>query len=145
MKANRDMAIYVSFFALGLIALSLGTWAFIDRLNYKKLALQDQGTVVNNERQYSTTSKGGTWAPVVEWIDDQKKKHRFVSNYSHKPAKYSVGSIVPILYLPDKPETAEVNSFGAMWAQALLPSVIGFVFISLSTLCIAMQKKKRRS
>jgi hypothetical protein len=54
---------------------------------------------------------GKDYFPVYTFEDSQGKKHSIKSLSGSYPAAYNVGDSVAVIYQPDNPDNAEINSF----------------------------------
>ncbi|MFC1737980.1 DUF3592 domain-containing protein [Planctomycetota bacterium] len=101
--------------------LGLGIYFSIKTNKFLETAVKTKGKVVVMEEDYS--SDDTMYCPTFTFIDNTGKKHRVRSSLSSYPPKYEVGDTIPILYDPQNPSNADVDSFSNLW----LGSVIAFV------------------
>lgn len=89
--------------------------------------LRAQGTVIDLEF-HSKNDGGGTYRPVVEFVDEDGDRQLYRSPSGSNPAAYERGEIVEIIYLADSPEQAMIDSFSDRW---LLPLGLGVLALAL--------------
>lgn len=88
--------------------------------------VKSQGEVINLVVKRS--SKGGqTYSPQVKF-SSMSGPITFTSAISTKPAGFHVGQIVPVIYLPNIPQTAAIDTFFQLWGSALLIAFAGMMF-----------------
>jgi len=76
--------------------------------------------------------KNGTrFAPRVVFADAAGRSISFVSSVSSKPAAYKVGDSVKVVYSPNLPQNAEVDSFFTRWGFILILGFMGVIFVFL--------------
>lgn len=63
--------------------------------------------------------------PHVRFVDSIGQAHEFDSDLKSHPPRYSVGEQVPVLYLLDAPESAQIEGFFELWLVPLITGVIG--------------------
>lgn len=76
--------------------------------------------------------KGGTQkSPVVEYTVDGRR-FTFHSSISSSPPAYKVGDQVGVLYNPDDPQAAQLNTFLDRWLFPVAFTSVGFVVMAIS-------------
>ncbi len=88
-----------------------------------------QGTVIDNVRKRSGGSK--LWVPVVGFTDNLGYSVEFALRV-HARWKRRVGRSVPVIYLPDKPHDARMDSWAQLWLGAFVLLVTGTVLVALA-------------
>ena len=88
-----------------------------------------QGIVVDNF--YSTTNDNGTvsgaYQPVVEFKLADGKSVRFTDGVGSLPPDYEVGSQVDVVYNPQNPKEANINSLKRVWLAPTIFIVVGLL------------------
>ncbi|MCL4868451.1 MAG: DUF3592 domain-containing protein [Anaerolineae bacterium] len=93
------------------------------------------GTVVGNS--YSVDDEGGgAYYPVVEFKPNDGRPVQFTSGIGSSPPDYQEGEQVAVLYDPENPRQAYINSWKRLWfaptlfiAIGLLPLIIGLAIL----------------
>ena len=93
---------------------------------FSEKSVRAEGTVVELVVNRSRDSR--TYSPVVQFVNEAGKKIEFKSRTGSNPPDYSRGEKVEVLYLPENPEEAKINSFFALWGGALIFGGLGSVF-----------------
>lgn len=128
------------FGGLGLAALSGGLLWGWNRLPLFQNGVRTTGIVVGQEETVSTKSRVGKhttdsedviiYSPVVEFIDQRAKEHRFVASTGGegKPIIEN-GTEVEVIYDPADPNTAQIGSFEQFWLGPVVIAVCGLVLL----------------
>ncbi len=109
----------------------VSSWAFASR------AIRTQGTVVRHD--YLVISGGTSQSksrPVVSYQVGGKSYDVFGPSHDEQgllSKKSPIGSQVTVLYDPDRPEEAVVESFGVHWGGPLLYGGLGLTFLLLGS------------
>jgi hypothetical protein len=75
----------------------------------------------------------GVYKPVVVFRDSKGNRIQFTDPQGSKPAAYKVEDRVEVIYPPDHPEKAKINSLFEVWITPLLPIFCsGFWLVSAS-------------
>ena len=96
-------------------------------------AVRAPGQVV---RLHETDSSDAstTYAPVVEYTDDQGQRHEFVDSWSSSPPSYRTGDEVQVLYNPRNPREAQIDRGRANYWVSILIGSAGALFTFLGAL-----------
>lgn len=124
MKILRIIAVVFALIGIAALigagALYFNSRAFIDT------AETATGTVTELVRSRSSDST--TYAPVVSFVATDGEQYSFTHNISRNPPAYSQGEQVPVLYPPDNPNRARIESAFSLWGGALIVGALGAVF-----------------
>jgi len=116
------------------LLLTIGGWVFIG-LAVVDLAItffiyrHTHGFVQSASRAQATITKmverpggdsGSVYYPVFSFQDSNRLSHEVYSSSGQYPPAYEVGDKVTVLYQPDKPESAEIDSFWDVWLMSIL-------------------------
>jgi Protein of unknown function (DUF3592) len=95
------------------------------------------GTVVRLEE--SSSSEGGTvYSPVIEFSANGQT-YSFESGNASDPPTNRVGDQVPVLYDPEAPEQARIESFYELWLfPAILIPVMGIAIVIVNIVFLVM-------
>jgi hypothetical protein len=121
----------------------LSAWAFLAR------AERIEGTVVRLDNRIPGQGHSNTECRAVVAYQVGGESHE-VHGYVQKqpgvhggPRGYGVGDAVPLLYDPDRPGEAVVESFH-LWAGPLLPGGLGFTFLLLGVGLLWFERRRWR-
>ena len=76
----------------------------------------------------SNSSDGASVFRPVVTFEVRGEQHTFTSSHGSKPAGYDVGDQVGVIYLPDDPAYARIDSFGSLWLGATIAGSLGLFF-----------------
>jgi hypothetical protein len=116
-----------SIFAVIGITIGINTYSFVGT------AVSTQGTVIDLELGSSTDSEGRSFSvyyPVVKFTASNGEPTIFESNTGSQPPAFTKGQQVEVLYNPQKPNSAMINSsrFDLWFAPAMITGM-GSVFV----------------
>lgn len=115
-----------AFMTVGLLLWVGAFFSFTNTQDFLKSAVTTNGTVV--ELVYSRTSDSGVYYPAVLFQTKDGVSVGFISSSGSKPASYSVGESVEVIYQASSPQEAKINSFFSLWIGTLVLSGMGLVF-----------------
>ena len=134
----------VAFLAFGLVFLAVAlAFAWSSSATVAN-GVTAEGTVVDLERRYSSDN-GTTYRPVVQFVDRSGTAHRFVGSVGSSPAAYSRGESVAVIYDPDSPEDALLDSFTERHLFPLAFGGFGTVFAGLGAGFLIWIARRRRT
>lgn len=107
------LVIGVAFVLLGLALLVSAGVVFFRQRKERATALRASGVVVDLAR--SQGQRGYLYHPVVEFETASGRKARFQEELGRSPAGYKAGQEVKVLYQPDNPEKAEIDSGSSLY------------------------------
>ncbi len=79
-----------------------------------------------------------SYRPVVSFRTQTGKTIKFSPSISMHPAPYQVGEQVPVLYLPDQPQQAQINQFAYLWFYVLMLIFFGFFALGMGAFGVVM-------
>jgi hypothetical protein len=133
-------------FLFGSVFVAVGIWMLVDGLRFRASANRAEGEVIRLEWSNGEGNSRSGALPVVRY-EAQGRTVEFRSRVSSRPPAYRVGELVTVLYHPEDPENASVDTF---LEQYLLPLVFGgpglvFSGVGLAFLIIpgALQRRRR--
>jgi hypothetical protein len=117
--------------AVGLFILCGSLFFANQTLTFVRASLKTQGTVVRL-RKVNGRKRQANYAPVFAFTDAAGHSFTVNSHSVSNPPSYSIGDTVPVLYQPDDPQHATIDSFVELWLWALIGGSIGALFTGLS-------------
>lgn len=112
---------------MGILFLVIGVCALVGGIvwgvNTKKFvdgASRASGTVIELQRRQSSSDDGPSYYPVVRFTDASGKDVTFTSSTGSNPPSNREGDKVAVLYDPNNPDEAELDSFFALWFGPLM-------------------------
>ena len=143
MKAVRW--IFLIFVAMGSTMLAVAAATFLHTRDFVKNSSAGEGVVIDLVwRESSGRSRGGAYYPRVRFRTDSGQEFVFVSSTGSRPASFQVGERVHVLYSPDNPTRARIDSFGSLWVLPLVFGSLGLVFCSVGLGPLLWQKRAQQ-
>jgi hypothetical protein len=102
------------------LAFGLHTWQF------RRTALRASGEVI--ELRKETGESDITYRAVFRFKDAAGKEHTVTSSVNSKPATHRVGDRVTVLYHPNRPGAARIDSYWELWFDPTIPGLIAAGF-----------------
>jgi hypothetical protein len=141
------MWIFGSVFGLvGLVFLVVAIFTVRSELAFRAVAISAPGTVVDLEP--TSGSRGGTtYKPVFEFTDRDDHLHRVTGSVASSPPSFKRGEAVRVLYQPENPDQAHLDSFMDTWFLPLIFGTLGTVFTSIAGGCLiyGLRRRTRRT
>jgi hypothetical protein len=105
-----------------------------------------RGTVVDNSHQTQTIDDkdSAAYFPVIEFKPNDGPQVRFMDGVGALPPDYAIGAQVDVLYNPQEPHQAKINSWKRLWFVPTLLIVIGLAPITIYMLFMSAQVLKRK-
>jgi len=150
-KAARIVGILITL--PGLSGLGFGIYFFVRTNRFLKTAVKTEARVLDNERRSSDSDS--VYVPVFSFVDKAGKEHHARSSWGFYPPKYQVGDSISVLYDPQDPAKADIDSFTNLWLASVIafvlsaPSVVFgplFIFvvpIIIVRILVYLEKKKK--
>ena len=114
------------------IALLVGAAALVlNTRNFIANAARTTGTVVELREVRDSDDGSITYKPVVNFTAPDGISVTFESSFSSRPAAYSVGESVEVLFAPGEPSKARIDGFGSLWLGPLIMSILGLAFTAV--------------
>ncbi|BAY15914.1 hypothetical protein NIES21_17350 [Anabaenopsis circularis NIES-21] len=95
-------------------------------------SISTSGTVIDLVRHTSRDSNGRSstaYYPVISFTSNSGKPIEFEANSGSNPPAYTQGQKVEILYNPQEPESAKINSWLDLWFLAVMHTGMGSLFV----------------
>jgi hypothetical protein len=113
----------IIFAALGL-GMLIGTFFWYrNTRSFLAEATRTEGTVID--------LVGSHYRPIVHFTDRHGQEIEFTSSTGSNPPAYSIGQKVEVLYRPNEPQTAAIDSFFSLWGVSVILGGLGGVFFAI--------------
>lgn len=113
-----------TFLILGLTFIAFTILVVVNTRNLIARADTAQGTVVR------MLSDRDGYTPVVRFRTAKGKEITFEELGKEKPAPYAIGDRVQVLYPPQSPRNARIDSYSSLWG---LPTIVGILGVAFAT------------
>jgi len=130
MKVEKFVPGLFALIGLGLLIASI--FLFLNTRNFINASAKATGTVIAHAS--SRSSDGDlTYSPVVSFKTPDGRTIEFQSQTGSSRPSPAVGQTVEILYNPQHPQEAEINSFSSLWILPIILSGLGAGFFIIGT------------
>ena len=139
MKSIMTLKTSQLFMTIGIISLVACLYFFISTIHFMMQANPTTGKVIELDDQTASSFKldrykspGNIYAPVVLFKTERQERVAFTTQIRTDPPMYKPGDVVDVLYLPDNPQVAKINTLFYLWSPALFSGVFAAIFIIVS-------------
>ncbi|WP_445638238.1 DUF3592 domain-containing protein [Nostoc sp. DSM 114161] len=130
-KDTKFFLIFGSIFAgIGIIIAVTGIIIGLNTRSFVAAAIPAQGTIIELVQRWSTDNGRSSYVyyPVVQYTTRSGESTVFESNTGANPPQFTKGQQVKILYIPDKPDSATIDSWVSLWLSTLILTGLGSIF-----------------
>jgi cytochrome c oxidase assembly protein Cox11 len=124
MPKSMALMIGLTFAVIGLVALVIGILWIGSTKERLKTMINHTGTVVEKVR-VERPGETANFYPVVEFKTQTGEVFRFEGKTSGPENEYKIGEQVEILYDPQDPQGAMINSWKELWFPSIAMMIIG--------------------
>jgi hypothetical protein len=129
------LLVFSIFFVIGLGLLAGSYLTALHTRHFLETAVMAQGVVVENlyvhdERSNNSRTRRSSWSyyPRIRFQTTDGHEINFVSNVGSNPPSYAVNERVAVLYDPQQPYSASLNSFASLWGATVALGIAGVAF-----------------
>jgi Protein of unknown function (DUF3592) len=115
----------------------------VHRAAFIHSAVRTEGTVIWMEPVRTTRTGAGTVIPVFRFTADDGRLHVINSDVSVPYATFKRGEPVGVLYLPDNPEKAHIDTFWMLWQESCIVGIWGAVWASIPVSVLVIRRRRR--
>lgn len=148
-KKGSLLLVALIFGVVGILPLGLGAYVYTDISSFEAIAIPSEGEVTEIFLATSKARAGGSdlnsYAPKVAFTTKDGTLVEYRASASSSDPGYKVGDTVPILYDPNEPERAKINSFFHMWLFPTILLSVGSLFTALALLIVVLDFKERKA
>jgi hypothetical protein len=126
-NAKGGICLFLFLFVFGGVFAGVGIWFYLRSAELTEVGIVTQGRVVGHES--STDEDGTTYKPTFTFQTGAGISHTVTSMMGSNPRPYDVGDTVEVIYDPEHPSRAEINSFVRMWLFPLIFGGIGILIL----------------
>jgi uncharacterized protein DUF3592 len=145
MKEHKGLKLIKIFFAIfGLIFAVIGLAIFWSNYQFKLKASSTTGTITGYV-SYQDSDGDTLYKPEASFVTSQGENINFTSNVGSSFRGKDIGEKVEILYMPDNPQKAKMNTGSEMWFLPGIFTGIGSVFFAVGVGMIVANKKRQQT
>lgn len=132
---------------IGSVFTVIGVTTGVNTHSFVNSAITTQGTIVNFSRRLSTDSKKQSiyyYYPVIKFTAQNGEPTTFESNVGSNSPAYTQGQQVEVLYNPEQPKSAQINSWVELWIISVVFGGVGPLLLlgGLISLYYSFPRKK---
>jgi hypothetical protein len=122
----------------GPVLIFVGVRGFVSNQAFLSSAVSTQGTVIDRVKQaeYLESGNADHWYPVVRFTARTGQVVEFSPPSGSDPPQWPVGRVVGVLYDPDNPQHARIDTAPTRWGWSVLVNAM-LVALGLGLCCIA--------
>ena len=117
-----------------IVAILVGTFSLIKTRDFLVKAVEANGKIVELDRKNS--GDGVTYSPVFSFVEASGKQHTIHSSLSTNPPRYEIDEKVSVLYDPQNPQKARIDSFLNLYFVPLVMGIIGAINLLIGLLLV---------
>lgn len=134
--ANEDVTFFRVFGSIftgvGSIFVITGIIITVNTRNFVGKSISAQGTVIDLVRRTSRDSDGRSstaYYPVIKFTASSGEPTEFEANSGSNPPAYTKDQQIEILYNPQEPQSATINSWFDLWFLPAMFTGMGSLFV----------------
>ncbi|HZM80866.1 MAG TPA: DUF3592 domain-containing protein [Candidatus Limnocylindrales bacterium] len=110
---------------IGVVAVAISALPLVDSLRFMAAAGHTTGVIVK------VVPDADSYQPIVEYTSADGQQRRFTSSQTAgERSYYQVGHTVGVLYAPDNPADARLDTWQSRWANdSIIPALGVFIFV----------------
>ena len=116
---RQAKAVLVTFVFVGLVLIGAGAIAYLRTTAFVSAAIRTSAVVTDLEYRSSSRGSGG-YVAVLSFVDELGQTQTTRTKSAQNPAPADIGQTVKLVYLPDDPESARIDSFKGLWIGPIL-------------------------
>jgi hypothetical protein len=106
----------------------------VERALFLHSAATAEGAIIALRETQSAGSK--SFFPIFQFKAANGKSYTVTSNIAERPTSWRLGGPVRVLYQPDRPENAHIDSFAQLWMLQVVVGVVGAAFSTIPVLIL---------
>jgi hypothetical protein len=130
------------FLAIGLILFTLALLLAWNTRQFRRAAAVAEGVVIENV--WTSTTDSWVYCPKIRFQTAAGRTVAFVSTTGSQPAAFQVGQSVRVLYDPERPDRAGIDTFWEQWLASVVLGILGVVFSLPGAVWIYLRRRARQ-
>lgn len=134
----RDAAAWWWLLVFAVACIAMGAPPLVNDLRFVAAAHSTTGVIVEVERVDQTI----LFRPIVEYTGPDGRQLRFASGQTASDrSAYQVGQIIGVLYAPNNPADARLDTWQSRWASDVFPPALGVLLLLLVILGVRQSRR----
>ncbi len=128
---------------IGILFATVGITTGLNNHSFVKKAISTQGIVINN--LHDSTKSSNSYYPLVKFTTRTGETVVFESKVGSSSPEYTKGERVEILYHPQKPNAAMINTWIHLWFFPMILSGTGSLAVFIGASLLATRELKQNN
>jgi hypothetical protein len=128
------------FLAIGLGACSFAAYLYTNTREF--VAKGEHARAVVVALRHSSSSG---YSPVVDFKTAAGTKVEFIGRNGSSPPSFDKGEQIEVIYRPENPSSAKINTFMELWAAPLFLTLFGTIFSAFGFACVFVVWRRRHT
>lgn len=143
--ADATLIVGLVLSVLGLLFLLVAAGTTVSTERFLSKCLPAQGTVTALRTVVDAKTHSETYAPVFTFTTKKGQSYTIHSGSSSNPPGFTVGETVRVLYDPEKPTDARIDTLWQIWVFPIVFSILGgpLTLAGLTLLILGRSQKRR--
>ena len=151
---NFKKIIRYLFVTVGIILLTLSVFIYFRTNNFINKSVSTEGVIIElrkekskstssssrRSRRYEKADTSTFYRSIIQFEDLKKNKIVFSSSVASNPPDYQLNDKVSVLYLPESPQEAEINTFLRLWVGAIVTGAMGVIFFVVGLIVLIFKR-----
>jgi hypothetical protein len=125
-KKNLRLFLLIAF-AGAVIALGVGSFLAVRTVKFERRATRAAGVVIDNVGDLNGSQNTVSYYPKIRFRTQEGVEVSFISSNGNSDAEFHVGESVPVVYDPQRPTNAVIDSFWHRWTLPIILLGLGVV------------------
>jgi Protein of unknown function (DUF3592) len=108
-------------------------------------SIATEGTITALMPKQDGSDASVTYAPMFTFTAKDRQSYTVTSNASANPPEFKVGEKIRVLYEPDRPDGARIDSFWQLWSLAMIFGIVGTVTTGAGYLILRLGRRRGRT
>ncbi|HEV3062334.1 MAG TPA: DUF3592 domain-containing protein [Vicinamibacterales bacterium] len=99
-------------------------------------ATADGAVIAMRETPQSAGKTRKSFFPIFQFKAASGRSYTVTSNIAERPTSWQLGGAIRVLYQPDRPENAHIDTFAQLWMLQVVVGVVGAAFSTMPVLIL---------
>ena len=123
------MSVGLIFGIVGILLLAIAAFFFMRTRTFIGRAKEAKGTVIQMEYRRNSSSSSGAYAAVYQFKTSDGQTIIKQDTLASNPPRFKVGQVLDVLYEPDNPNRATINTWMSLYFLPALLAALGVVSV----------------
>jgi hypothetical protein len=124
------------FAGIGSIFLIVGIIITLNTRSFVAKSVTTQGTVIDLIRRTSGSSRSSVYYPMIQFTTSSGDRIIFEANSGSSQPAFKKDQQVEVLYNPQQPNSAVINSWAELWLLPVICTAMGSLFVLIGGIAL---------